>query len=151
MESDQSAERAIVTTFVEKSYRARLLGMIDSPRARRKLTRELIDLRRLDARFVVPIPPNLQTFAGIQDLLRKHGAPAECYVISEKTDWDTAHLPLVQALHLTIGSGWATLVVCRPESLVYYEGEAPNLRVILAARAAPNLGPTRGGAPGRRR
>ena len=143
-ESDQEVERCLVRAFIEKSYRERLLGMIGKPRARPKLRRELLDVARFDARCIVPIPSYMHTDAAILELLRQRGAPPECYMVSEKGGWDASRLPLPTALGLVIGSGWRTLVACRPESLVYYEGEALKSRIILAA-AVPSTGGRKGG------
>jgi hypothetical protein len=137
--SDQEVERRLVDTFIEKSYRERLRGMIGKPRLRPKLTRELLDVARFDARFVVPIPPHMQTDAAILELLRQRGAPPECHMVSEKGAWDASRVSLPEALGLVIGRGFRTLVACRPESLVYYEGEAMNERIVLAA-SRPSAG-----------
>jgi hypothetical protein len=131
--ADQGVEQTVVSTFVEKSYRMRLLGMIGSPRTRSKMVRELVDLRRFDNRFVFPIPHGFQASREINKLLRDRGAPAECYIISENTDWDATHRPLAEAISLVVGAGWTSLIVCRPDRLLYYEGEALRARYVLAA------------------
>jgi hypothetical protein len=148
-ESDQAVERTLVATFIEKSYRERLLGMIGKPRARPKLRRELLDAARFDTRFIVPIPPYVHTDAAILDLLRQRGAPPECYMVSERGRWDGSRLSLPEALGLVIGSGWRTLVACRPESLVYYEGEALKARIVLATSVPSDGGRTGGRTAGR--
>jgi hypothetical protein len=132
VEDRDSLERTIVSTFVRKEYQPRALAFVGNPRKREKLLHELTDLRRLDGRFFTHVPSSLQTSAGIYDLLAKAHAPADCYLISENRDWDGTRRPLAQALALVIGQGFATLLACRPDSLAYYEGEAPSLRVILS-------------------
>jgi hypothetical protein len=130
--ADQGAEQTVVSTFVEKSYRTRLLDMIGNQRARPKLVRELLDLRRLDTRFVSPIPHGSQSSREIHRLLRDRGAPTDCYIISENTDWDATHRSLTDAISLVVGAGWTSLIVCRPGSLLYYEGEALGARFLVA-------------------
>jgi len=133
MDVAQSVERTIVSTFVEKARRERLLALVEKPRARDKLRRELLDLSRMDVRLVALVPRGAQTSAGIRTLLAKAGAPAHCYIVSENPDWDASRMPLAEALDLVVGAGWVTLVCCRPEGLLYFEGEAPGLRAILSA------------------
>ena len=130
-----------MSTFVREEYQARALAFVGNPRKRGKLLHELTDLRRLDDRLFAHVPPSLQTSAKIYELLAKARAPSDCYLISEKRDWDGTRKPLAQAVSLIVGQGFVTLLVCRPDGLAYYEGEAPNLRVILS---------TAGVTPGKR-
>jgi hypothetical protein len=132
MEDPEATERLIIGSFVPHDRRDRLLGFIGNPRARDKVRRELLDLRRLEQQFVVPIPPVSQTSAEIRRLLEQAGAPARCYVISENPDWDALWMPLADALDSAVGSGWSTLVSCRPDALLFHEGEIAAQRAILS-------------------
>ena len=72
--------------------------------------------------------------ARILGLLRSHGAPTECYLISESSDLDGRALPLEEALGEIIGRGMGTLVSCIPGRLAYFEGESPGERYLLERR-----------------
>jgi hypothetical protein len=136
----ETTERTIITSFVDKRRQERLLGFVGNPRARGKLREELVDLSRMNQRFIIPIPPSLQGSTQTRQLLTKMGAPPECYLICEKSAWDGVRMPLEKALGLIVASGWKALVSCRPDSLLYYEGEAPGLRVILSPGGAVKKG-----------
>jgi len=83
MEIDETTDRTIVSTFVEKSARERLLAFIGKPRARGKLRRELLDLRRMNQGVITTVPAALQSAHGIGGLLAKSRPPADCYLVSE--------------------------------------------------------------------
>jgi hypothetical protein len=69
-------------------------------------------------------------------LLRAHGAPADCYVLSEKKDLDGHTVPLEAALDAVVGRGMGALLSCIPGRLGYFEGEVSGERYVLERRAA---------------
>src|SRR5258708_34624887 len=134
MDEDSETERVIGSTFGGKAGQARLLDFIAKPGVRVKLRRELLDLRRMNPRLVAEVPLGSQTSAGIRGLLARSQAPEDCYLISENADWDGARMALNEALDLVVGAGWSTLVSCRPDRLLYYEGERRSRAILSVAR-----------------
>jgi hypothetical protein len=131
-DSMSAIERSLIAAFVAKDRQERLLNLVGRRGAREKFRRELLDLSRMESRFVRRIAATDQNTGAIHQLLIKAGAPADCHVVSENPDWDEGRMPLKQALDRVVGAQFATLVVCRPESLLYYEGEAVGSRAILS-------------------
>ncbi|MGE5570927.1 MAG: hypothetical protein ACM3S5_17980 [Rhodospirillales bacterium] len=126
-----SVEAAIVSAFVLPERRARYLELLESKRGRIKFREHLAHFRDFDPRFVLAIPPNQQTAQGIESVLRQHGAPTTCTVISESQELDNAVMDLPGALSKIVGCGAGSVVSCLEGRLAYYESEEPGCRCIL--------------------
>ena len=125
-------EEALVRSFVVPAKRQRLLELLANPRRRSKATQTLAHFRGLDPRWLVALPPDRQDPASIGRELRYRGAGPTCHVVSEDREVDGRQLPLAQVLGHVVGRGFGTLVSCVPGQLVYFEGEGPSDRWILA-------------------
>jgi hypothetical protein len=129
-------EESLIRAFVAPSRQARLLALLGSPKHRRKLTGSLAHFQALDSRFVVRIAPVQQQPADIEVLLRKHGAPDICHVLSENSALDGRDMSLGEALHAVVGRGMGTFLSCIPGQLAYFESEELGSRVLLVRPAA---------------
>ncbi len=123
---------AVIRAFVAPERQERLLELLGSVRGRVKLRAGLAHFRGLDARYVVPIPAGEQSPAAIARLLRQHGAPATCVLLSEDDALDGQTLALEEALRQIVGRGMGALVSCIPGQLAYFEGEGPRERWVLS-------------------
>ena len=129
-------EQALVLAFIKPQKQQRWLEFLANPKRRGDILKTLPHLRDLDERFAHRIPSAQQTTAGILDLLRSHGAPVECYLVSESSELDGRSLSLDEALGAVIGMGMGTLVSCIPGRLGYFEGESQGARYLLERRTA---------------
>ena len=129
-------EAAFIRAFLTPTKHERIVELLSKPKRRRTFLRTLAHFGDLDPRFCVQIPSTEQSASGIASLLRKRGAPAECYLISEDLALDGKSMPLPDALQKIVASGMGTLVSCIPGRLGYYEGEARGDRCLLERGAA---------------
>jgi hypothetical protein len=84
-----------------------------------------------DRQAVVVIPADSQTASKIEKLLRIRGAPAACWLVSQRSDWDGRQMPLTNALEAVVGAGFGTVISCIAGRLGYFEGEGPSDRHLL--------------------
>jgi hypothetical protein len=91
---------------------------------RRGDVRELLHhLVRLDPRFCHHLTGSEALSGPVEAMLRKEGAPSNCYVLAAKSDLDGQQLPLGKALDAIIGMGDGAFVSCIPGRLGFYEYE----------------------------
>jgi hypothetical protein len=102
-----------------------------SAKGRAKLRAGLAHFHDLDPRYAHPLPADVHTPTEIASLLRSHGAPPTCYVLSEESGIDGRELPLEEALDRVVGLGMGTFLSCVPGRLAYFEGEEARERYIL--------------------
>jgi hypothetical protein len=129
-------EEPLVRAFVVRPKQERMIDLLAKPKRRRDVLLTLAHFHDLDPRFAVRVPDAQQSRSEILKLLRARGAPADCYIISEKSDLDGHTLPLDAALDAVVGRGMGTLLSCLPGRLGYFEGEASGQRYVLERRAA---------------
>ena len=134
-DADGPDELALLGPFVEPAHRARLAGLLASPRGRAKFRTRLAHFGHLDPRWLVAVPPRDSHPAGVEAHLRAWGAPARCYVVSEDPGLDGRVLPLRAALEAVVGRGSAAFVSCVPGELAYFEDEEPWERYLLVRPA----------------
>ncbi len=118
-----------LAAFVVTQKRARYRLLLDSRKGRDKIRQSLAHSHDWDSRFLQPVIGKPQE---IHNTLRKMGAPANCYVLSENDRDDAKRMDLLEALAQTVGYGMGTVICCVPGRLAFYEGESPNQRYILA-------------------
>ncbi len=106
------------------------MGLLN-PKKRKKFTLQLAHCKHLDARFMFEITGAQSHPPDIERLLRSKGAPVDCYVISEYSEWDGKFMPLAAALKGVVGYDMGTVVSCIPGKLAYYEDEAMQPRFML--------------------
>jgi hypothetical protein len=128
-------EVALINSFVVKSKRERLSGLLTNPKRRKQATSALAHFDDFDSRWVMMLPTNQQNPASIERALRSRGAGDTCHAISEAAALDGKRLPLRTALDQVIGYGMGALLSCIPGKLAFYEGEGLSCRYILERSA----------------
>lgn len=138
---DQQQELAFIQSFVRRERRERARLELLTPKRRftflNRLCHTYPDI--LDMRCCTPVPPAENSCPGILALLRRAGAPADCYAISYEEAIDGRWLPLAEALQAVVGLGLPSVLICRERHLAYFEAEqeqGPPPRFLLQ-RAAP--------------
>jgi len=116
-------EEQLVKAFFAKERRERYLEGLANPRKRRKITDTFCHFKHLDPRYIVPIPSFQQNPADISMLLKKSGAPDECWVVSDESDLDARRMNLKEVLQEIVGRTFATFVCCVDGKLAYFENE----------------------------
>jgi hypothetical protein len=127
-----SHEEAFVRAFIVSDKQARYLDQLASRKRRDLFLDRFNHHLDYDASLAVRVPPNQQTAAGVEALLRKKGALDTCHVISSLAKWDGRELPLRDALDLVVGFTIGTVLCCVPGRLAYYESEDLGERYILS-------------------
>lgn len=127
-------ERSFVTAFVAPSRQDRYLRLLESARGRAKFVERLAHFPDFDRRHAEPVAAAAQEPARIGDILRRHGAPRMCYVLSSCSDLDGQQMLLTEALGIVVGSGCGTVISCVPGKLAYLELEEPGQRFVLRRR-----------------
>ena len=124
-------EELLIHAFIIKQKRERYLNLIASSKGRVKLRAMLPHCRDFDQLCLHKISADKQHIADIMALLKKHNAPAECYIIAERANYDETTMPLYEAFENIFGSGLSFIISCLPGKLAYYEGEDAGERYIL--------------------
>jgi hypothetical protein len=127
-----SHEEATIRAFVTPSRRTRWLESLASAKRRGRFLDRLNHCRDIDERYVTPLPSNADVLA----ILKSHGAPTTCYVVSADASLDARELPLAEALADAQSGGWGTLISCIPGRLACYYAECGERRMLLK-RAVP--------------
>jgi hypothetical protein len=127
MDTASAHEQGVVNAFIARDLRGRYLTGLSSKRRARLLDR-FSSIRDFDRTVLVEIPPRDQHAAAIAALLRSHGAPDHCYLMSADPTLDKSVRELESAL---IGIVPATVISCIPGRLGYLETEARGYRFLL--------------------
>lgn len=139
---DVTHEEALIRAFIAPERRSQYLGRLSDPKTRAKfMTRHFHHMTDLDERFARKIDPHMPLtdysrraaahVDQIYEVLRSHGAPDRCYVISATSDLDGEEVGLRDALADVVGGNDGTFISCIPGRLAYFEGEGPNERYVL--------------------
>jgi hypothetical protein len=123
-------EEATVRAFIVPSKRNRYLSLLANGKRRPKFLDRLNHCHDIDHRYAT----ELSTPADIPALLRSHGAPDDCHVISDYREIDGRKMPLDDALNEAETIGWGTIICCLPGRLAYYLDEAGSKRRLLLIR-----------------
>jgi hypothetical protein len=124
-------EELFIETFVDKGQKKRIKTLLKSKKGRKKFRDTLAHSIRFNPKFIKEIPKNKQTIENIIKLLSEKNTSGECSLISEHTSFDGKEMALEEAINNVVGSGIATIILCIPSKLAYYEGEGFNNRFIL--------------------
>jgi len=120
-------EEATVRAFIAPPRRTRWLEFLASAKRRGRFLDRLNHCWDIDERYATPLPLNSDVVA----VLKAHGAPANCYVMSSIAALDARELPLAEAVTETELGGWGTLISCVPGRLAYYYDESGDQRLLL--------------------
>lgn len=124
-------EYEFARNFIVPEKRARYLSLLESKNGRKKILNGFNHCHDLDPRFAKPIPGDQSSAASIEVILRRKGAPDNCYVMSDNPDIDAREMQLTEALSETVGMDAGTLISCIPGKLAFFEMEAFDGRYIL--------------------
>jgi hypothetical protein len=125
-------EQAIIRAFITSPRRTRWLESLASAKRRASMLDRLNHCRDLDERYATLLPSN----ADVAALLRSHGAPATCYVLSCTDAIDGEVMPLDEAVSAAEMGGWGTIISCIPGRLAYYYDECGARQMLLERAAA---------------
>lgn len=139
---DQQQELAFIEHFVRRERRERARLELLTPRRRstflNRLCHSYADI--LDMRHCTPVPAAQNDRSGVLALLRRGGAPADCYAISHDDAIDGRWLLLAEALQAAVGLGLPSVLICRAGRLAYFEAEqaqGPPPRLLLQRGERP--------------
>ena len=124
------AEEATIRAFIVPKKRDRYLSLLGNEKRRAKFLQCLNHCRDIDERYASKLPSSVDVIS----LLRDHGAPAVCRVISDYRDIDGRELPLADAVEHAAAVGWGTIFCCIPGRLAYFLDEAGTERRLLLLR-----------------
>jgi hypothetical protein len=128
-------ELAFVNTFIVRAKRERYAMFVKSGRRRRTFLDALYHFGDFDPRFLVPVTGGIDSRGSLLADLRRRGAGNNCHIISAHRDLDGATLSLEEAVDDIYVLKEATVIVCNPIRLAYYEGEGFRSRFILDSQA----------------
>lgn len=116
-------ERGLLTFLVEPA-RGRIQRLLALGEKRRDDVRAMLDHSvRLDHRFCRHLKGDDAFPAAVEVLLRRQGAPENCYVLASDSDLDGREMRLRDALESVIGQGNGAYLSCIPGQLGFYEYE----------------------------
>lgn len=124
------AEAATIRAFVVRAKRDRYLSFLGNEKRRRKFLDCLNHCRDLDDRFATVLPSAID----VVQLLESHGAPSECWVISDNPEIDRRDMALAEAVAQLHWASWGTILSCIPGRLAYYRDEAGTKRHLVLIR-----------------
>jgi len=113
-------EEATIRAFVASAKRDRLLTLLGSPKRRRQALDALNHFDDWNERFAQPMKSSVDILA----LLRRAGAPSECYVISDDDELDGRSMPLDEAVRACEEFDFASILCCIPGKLAFFYDEA---------------------------
>ena len=136
-------EEATIRAFVRGSRDERYVSLLRKSR-KRKFVQKLRQIDHdLDGRFIRTVRTEDQEPGRVWELLRRHGAPMTCHVMSTLDELDGQELNLGEALAAIFDRDEATLLACIPGELAYFECE--NMHWVLQRP------PSKGGSSSRTR
>ena len=124
-------EEHFARSFILPEKRARYLSLLESKRGRKKLLDGLNHCHDLDERYAQLIPAGQQNAQAIEKVLKRKGAPEQCYVMSDDVDIDGKEMLLREALLKVVGSNMGTVISCVAGKLAYFEFEDMGERYLL--------------------
>ena len=115
-------EEAILRAFIRPERADRYVAQLKKKMRRERLRFDLHNLFDLDGRWIRWLSREEDNPRALYALLRKLGAPEDCYVMSGGY-YDGADVELLEALNEVHATGMGTIVSCVHGKLAYYEGE----------------------------
>jgi hypothetical protein len=128
---ERTAHEHGLAAFLEAAQARRVEALFATSKGRDKIVAMLAHDLRFAPHLATEVEPDEQNAAAIAALLKRFGAGANCYAMSEDKDLDGTSMPLADALARVIGAGHGTFLSCVPGKLGYYEGETPGERYFL--------------------
>jgi hypothetical protein len=120
-------EAAVVDAFIAPEKRDRWRTKLMNSKKRRKFLDRLNHHNDFDNRYTTAVGHD----ADFAALLREHGAPERCHVVSDVADLDGRTLPLDDAINQMMHCGFGTVICCIPGELAFYYGELGETCLLL--------------------
>lgn len=111
-----------IEDFVTPSSRARLHYLLSKPKRRDEIIGYFHSDEHLDQRYLHPVAPHAQNADKIYEIMRKRGAPSQCFVLSME-DSHKDQVDLKSALDEYVGRCSGTILYCREAKIGYWEGD----------------------------
>ena len=136
MKLDRQAHILGLPKFWHPEHCRRVTSLLETTKGREKFRNMLPHNFVADPMAVALTPKGPAERAATLAELTKLGAPALCYVVSEKSTWDDKVMELKEfVLGDLIGSEQGTLVSCIAGRLAYFNGEEHHQRFIIFRKA----------------
>lgn len=120
---DSLCEQEVVRNFFVKNYQERVIFELNSNKKRRNVFSRLCHNydKLLDNRYMEERSES--NYLDIFRILKSYGASKSCYVLSYNSLIDGKYMELDKALHIAVGYGMPSLIVCESNQLAYFEAE----------------------------
>jgi hypothetical protein len=121
----KEVEETFVNTFVLKERRERAAFELSSDSKRWKFLDRLCHEFSgvLDTRYFRPVDEIGYDPVALARRLKSLGAGDTCHVISWNDKVDGKDIPLEEAARAVMSSGFASILICVPDALAYFEAE----------------------------
>lgn len=120
-----------IAGFLVPGRAARFRTTIGNPRGRAKVRASLAhSAADFDKRWATQLASSV-TVRDIEKLLRTHGAPDSCYLLSEDPEVDGACMGLTRALDSSVTADRPAIISCVPSRLALFVDEAPGGQWLL--------------------
>lgn len=119
-------EAKFVDAFVTKPKRSRYKRFLSDPRKREKILDRLNHNADLDFSQCVELTGRQTSADQLVQRLSTYDVEAQCWLISDDSELDGELLPLREAVELTAGANWGTIMICPPKPIAIYRAEPPD-------------------------
>jgi hypothetical protein len=116
-------ERSLFDSFILPRRKRRYLELLGAKDGRDKICLSLDHFKDLDPRYARRLRPQEHNAVSVYNLLRSHGAPDLCHLMSSSAEFDNREMPLLEALQRVVGYGQGTFISCVPGRLAFFESE----------------------------
>lgn len=117
-------ETRFVDAFVTKQKRSRYTRLLSVPRKRHKILDLLNHNADLDYSQSVELAGKHASSEQLIQKLSTYEIDTQCWMISDDSDLDGKRLPVCEAVELTTGGDWGTIMICPPRPIAVYRSEA---------------------------
>lgn len=121
MDIETNLELELISRFVVKEKRDRLLGFASSFKTRPRLLSELKSPAIFDPRYVIDFSGADRMQEVLPDIYKTHGMGGRVYVISENEDWDARRFQMSYIVNQCLGACIDTLGYCWKSRTAFYE------------------------------
>jgi hypothetical protein len=126
-----SAHENGIAGFLVPARAARFRATIGNPHGRAKVRASLAhSAADFDKRWATKLASSI-TVRDIEKLLRTHGAPGGCYLLSQDPEVDGACMELTRALDSSVTADHPAIISCVPSRLALFVDEAPGGQWLL--------------------
>jgi len=118
---DPKLEAEIITRFVKRERRARLLEFTSKPDRRDQLLQEFNSPGIFDQRFISGVSGSQRSAENLPSLFKQRGMGGRVYVISEHHEWDTQKFQMSYIVGECLGMCFDTLGYCWKSKTAFFE------------------------------